>query len=124
VEYDVSVMWTLMAADDELRVQTTSMDDDHHYQEWSTAINPLVYDPVQGRAQLGLSLLFKQWNQRSRARLFSYADDGSARVRADLALVQLRQGRVEEEAVVGTVHWKATGGAARIDSSKFQQVLF
>ncbi len=170
VDYDVAVMWTLLAADDQVRVQTTTMDsdyswvgkkgaelesssfvragtiqgepdnfsqaftafrgifmdldDDHHYQEWATVIRPLAYDPVQGSARVGLSLLFKQWNQRSRARLLSYADRGSARVRADIALFQLRQGWVEEEVVEGSVHWKATGGAARVDNSKVQQVLF
>ena len=164
VDYDVSVMWTLMGADDQLHVTPVSVNDDyawlrarpsyeldaaahqstqrvtglpgryavaftafqslsveldhdHHMQAWSTALRPLSYDPASGAAEFDVSLLFKQWNRESRRRVLSFADRGSAAIRADVALVQLSEGSVAEQEVRGSMAWQANGRQADVATS-------
>lgn len=96
---------------------SVELDHDHHMQAWSTALRPLSYDAATGDAEFDVSLLFKQWNRESRRRVLSFADRGSAAIRADVALVQLSEGYVAEQEVHGSMAWQANGREADVATS-------
>jgi len=89
-----------------------NLDKAHHYQQWATTLSLLRYDERSGSGEVEATLFFKQWNQESRSRVWSYSEGGRAEMQAELVLVQLKNGRVEDQEVDGTVAWKANGKAA------------
>lgn len=165
VHYEVDVVWTLMAYDDELAVRGTPaevaytwerasraeelaredfvsrtvlvgtpntyeaafvafqalsvhLDDDHYMQDWTTALRPGAYSRETGAMDLDLALLFKPWNQLSHSRLWSLTDKGKANISAELALIQLRRGRVTPMNVEGEIAWRADGRPADLSRSQ------
>lgn len=150
--YDLTVAWTLVAADDEivttyhqvgneyqwrrrgpgaqipsedaiqgasgafpaafvgLRGFSIRLDDDHHLRRWAISVQPSLYTADSGIQRLAVDLAFEQGGPRDQARLLSFRDSGWTEMGADLVLVQLRSGEVQDVSVDGQMAWEADGG--------------
>lgn len=94
---------------------------DHWFVNWTHAIRNVEYDPASGLARFDLDLFFKEWNRRAKKKLTSIARKGDASLRADLALLQFENARVENHSASGQIEWKGRNRPATSDAAVWKR---
>ncbi len=94
---------------------------DHWFITWASRIREVDYQAERGRAQFDLQLFFKEWNARSKKKLTSLATKGEATLRANVAMFQFQDARVEYRHTSGKLEWRGKNRTASDDSAVWRR---